>query len=431
MPLTTPIVFEQGDKFYFVGPVAPVTPSTQDIEEYAFGKSIISSLREKAPNEHIAWFAGHYVEADIPNRNGAQWRSSEIAVKALTPTFMPVTVMHDPRTAVGLIADTRLLTPENAKVPRAKIDTALALWAHRFPEAVEEAQHNYATGGLMQSMECLAPDYECGSCGQVFHKLPDGAEREFWCAHLKGEEGETAVRTLRNVVFTGTGLIYGSRGAQGADPEAHLESFQEEVAEFHTRAHAPSKSKSSRKRSTPKMDEVTIAKAEYDRLVKDRDDAVRDRDAANAKIAEVEAEKAQAIKDSEKAEADKVAAEEKATQLQAKLTDAEETARKQTLRDERFESLGEGFTAKLGEKTKERLKAQAESLSDEEWTARLDEIEEMVGVKRDEGGKAADKDASTFEKTEVARFQGGTGTPAGASAPSETARRSVVAGLLK
>jgi hypothetical protein len=33
--------------------------------------------------------------------------------------LMPVTVMHDPRTAVGTIADVKLLTPEKDGVPRA------------------------------------------------------------------------------------------------------------------------------------------------------------------------------------------------------------------------------------------------------------------------------------------------------------------------
>jgi hypothetical protein len=172
VPLTQPILFEEGDRLYLVGPLAPVTPSQQQIEEYAYGRDLLAQQKAQAPNEHLAWFGGHYVSADTPNLNGAAWTSGELALKALTPMFMPVTVMHDPRTAVGLIADVRLLTPDGDSVPKSKIETALALWRHRFPEAVEEAQHNYATGTLMQSMECLAPDYSCSECGMVFHKLP-------------------------------------------------------------------------------------------------------------------------------------------------------------------------------------------------------------------------------------------------------------------
>jgi hypothetical protein len=82
-------------------------------------------------------------------------------------------------------------------VPRSKIDTALALWKHRFPDVVEEAMHNYERGSLMQSMECLAPNYDCATCGMGFTKLPGGAERAAWCDHLR------AWRTFQAFVYYG------------------------------------------------------------------------------------------------------------------------------------------------------------------------------------------------------------------------------------
>jgi hypothetical protein len=433
VPLKDPIVFEKGDKFYFVGPVAPSSPSIQDIEEYAFGKDIMGDLKAKAPNEHLAWFAGHYVEADNPNLNGAMWRGSEIAVKSLTPMFMPVTVMHDPRTAVGLIADLALHTPP--EVQRAKIDTALALWKHRFPEAVEEAEFNYAQGTLMQSMECLAPDYDCSSCGAHFHKLPDGAEREQWCAHLKGEDGQQAARILRSVVFTGTGLIYGSRGAQGADPNAYLDSFQEEVAEFHQKSHVDSRRKNrTRPRRTSKMDTIELDRAEYDRLKAERDEY-------KARAEKAESERDDAVREQEKAEADKVKAEERATAAESKVTDFEEQARQRALADERWNALGDGFLAKLGDSTKSRLQKQAESMSDDDWTARLEEIEDLIEVKRDakKDGNEGDETASRktgkgkgeFTDEEIARSNAGRGNGGPTGEQSPAVRKSVVAGLFK
>lgn len=427
--LQSPIVFEQGDKTYFVGPLAPVTPSQQDIEEYAFGKSVLTDLKAKAPNEHISWFSGHYVEADVPNKNGAQWTASEIAVKSLTPMFMPVTVMHDPSTAVGVIADLALKTPEKDGVQRAKIETALALWGHRFPEAVAEAQHNYTQGTLMQSMECLTPDYECGSCGAHFHKLPGGAEQEQWCGHLKGEEGSTPVRILKNVVFTGTGLIYGSRGSQGADPNAHLEAFQQEVAEFHQRGQR-STSKRTPSRSKPKMDEVTISKSEYDRLVRERDEAAAKVTQLQADVEAEKAAKAQAEKDLEAAETAKVAAETKATEAEAAKATAEAAISEAKLRDERLEELSDEMTSKLGEKTKARLQEQASKLTDEEWASRVEEIEEMTGVKRDAESTSTGRE---FSKEETARFKGGergSSSSAADLSKSPEARRSVVGALI-
>jgi hypothetical protein len=412
MPLASPLVYEQGDHLYMVASVSPQQATEQEIEEFAFA----ADLKKMAPNEHIAWFGGHYVEADAPNLNGAMWTAGDLSIAQFTPMFMPVTVMHDPRTAVGLIADAKLMTPEANGVPRAKIETALALWKHRFPDAVEEAVHNYREGTLMQSMECLAPDYECGACGLRFHKLPGGAERANWCAHLKGEEGATPTRILRSVVFTGTGLIFGTRGAQGADPSAHLESFQQEVAEFHQRVHRDSAPPRRKRR----MENIEVPKAEYDEL---RARPSRDELAS----ANERAEKAE--KELEKLEGEKSQLTTERDELKTKVEQADETARRVTLRDERMGKLGAGFTAKLGDKTKLRLTEQAGQMSDDDWTARLEEVEEAYGVKRDEGGESTESE-SEFSKEEVARARAGNGG-GGASLPSDSKRRSVVAGLVK
>jgi hypothetical protein len=402
-------VFEEGDKVFLVAPVTPLMPTEDEVAAFAFGKATTA----QAPNPHIAWFRGHYVEADIPNGNGAMWASQDLSIASLTPMLMPVTVMHDPRTAVGAIADLAMRTPDKDNVPRAKIDTALALWAHRFPEVVEEANHNHEQGTLMQSMECLAPNYDCSECGMGFVKLPRGAERANWCAHLKGDGDVTAARILRAVVFTGTGLIFGSRGARGADPQAHLETFQQEVAEFHERVHRDTH----RPRRKRTMDTIEINRSEYDELKARPEQAKLDEAVARAEKAE---------KDLEAAETAKVASESEKAELQKKVDAAEERANQARLRDERLDALGEGFTAKLGEKTKERLRAQAGQLADDDWTARLDELEELTGAKRDAGKPAGSAD-ETFTAEEIARHQG-SGSPAN-GAPTPGQRRSVFAGL--
>jgi hypothetical protein len=224
-------IFERGDRTFIQTPVQRIRPQQSEIEEYAFSKAV----KQNAPNENIMWFKGSYVEADRANSNGAQWTAKELSVKSLTPMLMPVTVMHDPRTAVGTIADTKLYTPEKDGVDRVKIDTVLALWAHRFPEAAREAEVNAEQGSLMQSMECYSPWYECSECGELFHKLPDGAERAMWCDHLKASKipddsmravgrGSNSKRKsyIRRCLLHGHRLIFGTRGAKGAYSEAHL-----------------------------------------------------------------------------------------------------------------------------------------------------------------------------------------------------------------
>lgn len=450
MPTTTkPTAFQRGDKIYIVAPVVPQTPTSKEIEEYAFGKTLVDDLRRAAPNENIAWFGGHYVESENPNLNGAMWLADDLAVASLTPVMMPVTVMHDPRTAVGVIAHAELQLPPD--VPRGKIDTALGLWKHRFPEAVEEAEINYAQGTLMQSMECLAPRYECSECRMPFMKLPDGAEQSQWCEHLKASKptggytasqkggNRNASRILRGVTFTGTGLIFGTRGKIGADPSANLEAFKEEVAEFHTKAHEkPRKTSTRPKGSKYKME---IEDRRYEELVA----AEQEAKSLKARVEALESEAAQIPnlkKAAEDAEAAKVAAEEAKAAAETKVSEFEEKANKQTLRDERWESLGSAFTEKIDSMptTKANLLRDAESLSNDQWDARLAEVEESTAVKRDakkdgkedesKGGSGKDRENAIFQREEIASAQGGSGGVATASRQTSGERRSVVGGLL-
>lgn len=438
-------VIEDGDHIYIAAPVQLWTPNDEQIEELAFAKQV----KAQSPNENIVWFKGSYVEADHPNGNGATWRAGEIAVKSVTPRLMPVTVMHDPRTAVGVIADTVLLTPEKDNVQRARIDTILALWGHRFPEAVAEAVANARQGTLMQSMECFSPWYECSDCGASFTKLPGGAEQASWCDHLRASNPHAgfvdltkathqqgnASRILGDVTFTGTGLIYGTRGAKGAYQDAFLEMAQllGEVASFHRAAHT----NTATARSESHMGLVQIEDTELATLRKERDDAKTE--ATAAKQAQQEAERK-----IETVEAEKTAAEEKAAQAQAKVTELEETARKATLTDERMSALGDGFTAKLGDTTKANLKRDAATLDETAWDTRLKEVEELVAVKRDTakdgsedkgGGDDGDKGGGgdTFKPEELAKLGSGLNGSGGGNgtAPTPTARQSVAKGLAK
>lgn len=406
-----PIVFERGDHLYVVASVAPFEPQAEEIADLAFA----GELRQQAPNPHFVWMRGQYVEADTPNLNRHMWTAGELAIKSLTPRFCPVTVMHDPRTAVGVIADTKLLTPEADNVPRSKIETTLALWGHRFPEAVEEAMHNWREGTLMQSMEALVPDYSCSECGMTYHKMPGGFERDNWCQHLRDMETSNASRILRNVTFTGTGLIFGTRGSKGADPHAYLEAFQAEVAEAHHRWHDADPS-----RSNLSMATISIEQAEYDRIKSERDSAIDRAEQADAATRDAEAA-------AEAAEAAKAKAETERDAEIAKREAAEESARAIALRDERLAKLGEGFKAKLGDKTKARLTEQAAKLTDEEWAARLEELAEAYGIAADaEGSEESSED--TFSDEEVAGA-GFTVSRENASEPTAMERRSVMGGL--
>jgi hypothetical protein len=71
-------------------------------------------------------------------------------------------------------------------------------------------------------------------------------------------------------------------------------------------------------------------------------------------------------------------------------------------------------------------------MTDEDWTARLDELEELSGKKRDLGKAADDGAKDTFSADELARFNGGRDGGGNQDvAPSEVQRRSVLGGLTK
>lgn len=153
---------------------------------------------------------------------------------------------------------------------------------------------------------------------------------------------------------------------------------------------------------------------------------------------EAEQAKADVERKVEELETAKVKAEQDLEQAKKDLDEAKEESRKAELASERLTSLGKGFKDKLGEFTSKRLEEQATSLSDEEWDARLTELEEMAEVKRDEG-KSEDESGETkgkgkdgeFSREEVARAKVGSGDNGGnGTEPSPEERRSLVGSLI-
>lgn len=423
--LIKPQLFERADRIYLVAPVSPFTPDDGMIEKFAFAEE----LKKGAPNPNLLWLRGNYVEADNANSNGDEWTAEELSIKSLTPMYCPVTVMHDPTTAVGVIADTSLLTPNKDQVPRSRIETSLAIWAHRFKDIAEEIAHNYEQGMLMQSMECQAPYYSCKACGQTFQTLPNRAERANWCEHLAGSPD--AGRILGGVTFTGTGLIFGSRGAKGAYGDANLEVFQEEVVAAHQELHQESTKRTHRRRT--RMGDLDISREEYAELQKR---PTQDELAAEKKRADdAEAAKADADKAVEAAEAAQKKAEGERDEAAKKVKDFEEKEAQSTMASDRLKKLGKGFKGAMGEKTAERVKADAATMTDEAWEDRCAELEETLGKKRDDGTEptpgestASEETFSTEEITASHTGSGTSGTPSGE--PTEEARSAVMGGLL-
>lgn len=163
----------------------------------------------------------------------------------------------------------------------------------------------------------------------------------------------------------------------------------------------------------------------FESKAKDLEPKVTDLEAKAAQVPELE-------KQVTTLEAEKVAAETRATEAEAKVKDAEEKANRQTLRDQRWESLGSAFTEKIDAMptTKGNLLKLAETAKEEDWTARLAELKESTGIAHDadKTGAAKEQENAIFSKEEVAVFQGGAAARE-QKLPTATERRSVIAGL--
>lgn len=409
------VTFERGEYLYIVGPVAPI-----ELGEGATELAFASELAKFSPNESIGWLQGRYVEADRANRNGMIWSADELAIKSLSPRFMPVTIMHDMRSAVGMIADTRLVQ-EGAT----RLDTTLGIWKHRFREEWAEIMANYQASTLMQSMECQPAFYDCMACDRRFPKLPGGAEAANWCSHLAEKRTEvagavvtTAARRLGNVTFTGTGLIFGTRGSRGAYDDAQLDLVAEEVAEYHERTKHQAK--------THKRGVMDIKDTDYQALLA----AQAERDQLKTKVAdltETAAKVPQLEKDLETEQIGKQAAETLAASEKQRADDLAEANRSTELASTRLTGLGAGFKAKLPEAVMGRLTEQAKTMTDEDWAARLEDLAAVAGVAVDDkgDGTAASNAEGEFTAAQIAA----TGTTTTATPPpagQRAAERSVV-----
>lgn len=392
------LLSERNGRVYLTGSVSIIEPTDEEVASYAN----FETVRRTAPNDKLMWLQGEYVSSTA-NDNGQHFATDELAIKSLQPVLMPVTIMHDFKTAVGVIAHTALDIPEVASAHEpVKIHTVLAIWGHRFPEIAAEIKQNHEAGSLMQSMECEAPSFSCTECGSTYVKPVNDHDL---CDHIKNRSGH---RTLHNVTFTGSGLIFGTRGTVGANPDAHLDVLSEVAAWSDQRNKTTERSS--------KMTDITIPKDEYDALV-----------AKAGKVDSAEAEKVKAEEakvDAEKAkdEADTKVTEKEAEvasltterdDLKTKLDAAEAEKAEDELASSRLSEIPKEVAEKLGsmETTRDRLAKKARTVSDDDWQAEVASLAEILAVDLTKSQGSA---GEVFSETAMRKFN-----PAGAPKRTE------------
>jgi hypothetical protein len=182
---------------------------------------------------------------------------------------------------------------------------------------------------------------------------------------------------------------------------------------------------------------VQIEDSELATLRRERDEAKSEATAEKARVADLTPKL-------ESAEAAKATAEETAAAEKKRADDLEQSVAGAELATKRYDALGAAFKAKIDAipSVKEALSAQAKTLDNDAWEARLAEIEALAGVKRDQGAASDDdnkddkdgKDAiaalngGTFSTEEVARFRP-TPDPSGSTMPSDQERAATVGKL--
>lgn len=123
---------------------------------------------------------------------------------------------------------------------------------------------------------------------------------------------------------------------------------------------------------------MEIEDAKYEALVAAKADA-------EAKVTEATTKLAASEKQVETLEAEKVKAEGERDAHKVAAETAKEAVRVAAMKDDRMAALGTGFRAKLDklETTAKRVAEQAATMTDEDWIARLEELEETLSIKRD------------------------------------------------
>jgi 8-oxo-dGTP pyrophosphatase MutT (NUDIX family) len=206
---------------------------------------------------HTAWLQARYVGGEVPNRNGALWKTEDLQSGLPTVVNGPLNWLHEERRIIGSLVDARFvpgggrpvdtdpyaggvsggdrpapLKPGAAPpVIPAALQTAAetddphiavlaGVWRWVYPReafAMEQAQD---AGSLFVSMECIADEVQCAGdngCGQSFPYERFIAGQS--CSHLK-QRG--SVKRMVKPTFLGAGVIVPPARPGWADADARM-----------------------------------------------------------------------------------------------------------------------------------------------------------------------------------------------------------------
>ena len=176
------------------------------------GRTIITApLREVASNHPgFTQLRGRFVEADIPNDNGALWTSGDLQMGQPSVVGGPLNWLHQERKIIGAITSAQLVEGREAAAAGLgnHIVTEAVMWNFIFPNEVTAVERASADQELYFSMECLSREVACidspgrPGCGESFSYEDYDAGRT--CAHLRQR---SSIRRFVDPTFYGGAVI--------------------------------------------------------------------------------------------------------------------------------------------------------------------------------------------------------------------------------
>lgn len=174
--------------------------------------NVFTREREKAmhANKHFLWMQGRFVGAEKANRNGAFWKTEDLELGELTVRHGPLNWLHEARHVIGTIADTQLVTRQEAAdrdLDQPYIQAASAIWRWVYPDEAWVIEQASDANKLWYSMECISESVTCvgdGGCGATasygdYLRVEGGT-----CKHMAER---SATRHFKNPTFLGGAVI--------------------------------------------------------------------------------------------------------------------------------------------------------------------------------------------------------------------------------
>lgn len=185
-----------------------------------------------AANPHMLWMEGRFVGAEKANRNGAFWTTGDLEMGNPSVKNGPLNWLHEAKHIIGTIADSRLVTHEQASdtaLAEPYIQAAAGIWTWIYPDEAYVVEQASEQGRLWYSMECISNDVQCvgdGSCGETAsyrdYLSGDG------CIHMNERSAD---RRFVNPVFLGGAVIVPPVRPGWADADARVMAEAASMAE--------------------------------------------------------------------------------------------------------------------------------------------------------------------------------------------------------